>query len=100
MCSNIADIFGYASISCSGALDATISRDRISLAIRAALAEDLTQEDIVDIETNPKRVTICHVPQGDPKNRHTISAGSYADSEHVHEYSDYLTSSIFLTQHS
>lgn len=100
MCSNIADIFGYASISCSGALGTTIGRDRISLAIRPALAEDLTQEDIVDIQTNPKRVTIYHVPQGDPKNRHTISAGTYANSEHSHEYSDYLTASIFLIQHS
>ncbi|HYZ60410.1 MAG TPA: hypothetical protein VE544_12195 [Nitrososphaeraceae archaeon] len=100
MCSDIADIFGYASISCSGALDATIGRDRISLAMRPALEEDLTQEDIVDIQTNPKRVTICHVPQGDRKNRHTISAGSYADSEHMYEYSDYLTANIFLIQHS
>jgi len=100
MCSDIACIFGYANISCSGALGTTIDRHRISLARRLALAEDLTQEDIVDIQTNPKRVTICHIPQGDPKNRHTISASSYADSEHVYEYSDYLTASIFLMQHS
>lgn len=100
MCSDIADIFGYASISCSGALYVTIDRDRISLAMRPALEEDLTQEDVVDIQTNPKWVTICHVPQGGLKNRHTISASSYADSEHVHEYSDYLPTSIFLMQHS
>ena len=100
MCSNIADIFGYTGVSGCGALDATIGRDRISLAIRPALAEGLTQEDTVNIQTNPKRVTICHVPPGDPKNRHTISAGSYADSQHVREYSNYLTPSIFLTQHS
>ena len=100
MCSDIADSIGYTNISFSGALDATIGRDRISLAIRPALAEDLTQEDTVNIQTNPKWLTICHVPQGGPKNRHTISAGSYADSEHVREYSDYLTSSIFLIQHS
>jgi hypothetical protein len=100
MCSDIADIFGYSSISCREALNATISRDTISLAIKPALVEDLIQEDVVDIQTNPKRVTICHVPQGDPKNRHTISASSYTDSEHVHEYSDYLTASVFLMQHS
>jgi hypothetical protein len=100
MCSDIADIFGYPSISGNGALYVTISRYRISLAIRPALVEDLTQEDIVDIQTNPKWVTICHVPQGGPKIRHTISAGSYADSEHVYEYSDYLTASVFLIQHS
>src|SRR5918992_5514579 len=91
MCSNISNIFGCTSTSGIRALDATIDRDGISLAIRPSLTEDLTQEDTVDIQTNPKRVTICHVPQGDPKNRHTISAGSYADSEHVREYSDYLT---------
>jgi hypothetical protein len=100
MCSSIADIFGYTSISSSRAPDATIGRDRISLAIRPALAEDLTEEDSVDIQTNPKRVTICHVPHADPKNRHTISAGTYSDSEHVHEYSNYLRPTIFLTQHS
>ena len=100
MCSDISDIFGYTSISGGGALDAIIGKDRISLAIRLALTEGLTQEDTVNIQTNPNRVTICHVPQGDPKNRHTISAGSYADSEHVREYSDYLRPTIFLTQHS
>ena len=100
MCSDIADIFGYTSISGGGALDATIGRDRISLAIRPALAEDLTQEDTVNIQTNPKWLTICHVPQGGPKNRHTISAGSYADEEHVREYIDYLTSSILMILHS
>ena len=97
---DIADIFGYASISCSGALGATIDRHRISLARRLALAEDLTQENIVYMQTNLERVTFCYVLQGDPKNRCTISAGSYAYSEHVHEYSDYLAASIFLMQHS
>jgi hypothetical protein len=52
MCSDIADIFGYSSISCREALNATISRDTISLAIRPALVEDLIQEDVVDIQTN------------------------------------------------
>lgn len=99
MCPNIAVFFGYNSISGSRPLDVTIDRDRIGLAIRPPLAEDLTQEDTVDIQTN-KRVTICHVPHGDPKNRHAISAGTYADSEHVREYSDYLRHTIFLTQHS
>jgi hypothetical protein len=98
MCSNIADIFDYPSINGNGALDTTIGRDKISPAIRRALAEDLTQEDTMDMQTNPKRVTIYHVPQGDRKNRHTISAGS--DSEHVREYSNYLSPDVFLTQHS
>ena len=95
MCSDIDDIFGYASISYSGA-----GKDRISIAMGPALEEDLTQEDIADTQTNPKRVTICHVPQGGPKIRHIISAGSYADSGHVYEYSDYLTASILLIQYS
>jgi hypothetical protein len=99
MHSKIFDIFRYNSISGSRVLYATIGRDRISLVMRPALAEDLTQEDTMGIQTNPRRVTICHVPPGDP-NRHAISAGTYAVSEHVREYSDYLTSSIFLTQHS
>jgi hypothetical protein len=91
MCSNIADIFGYPRMSGNRALDATIGRDRINLAIKPALPEYLTQEDTVDVQTNPKRVTICHIPHGEPKNRHAISAGTYADSEHVHEYSNHKT---------
>lgn len=100
MCSDIAHIFGYASISCNGALGTTIDRHGISLARRLALAEDLTQENIVDMQTSLERVTFCHVLQGDSKNRHTISAGTYANSAHVHEYSDYLTASIFLIRYS
>ena len=97
MCSNISNIFGCTSTSGIRALDATIGRDGISLAIRPSLAEDLTQEDTVNIQTNPKKVTICHVSHGDPKNRHAIRAGTHADSEHVREYSDYLRPTIFLT---
>ena len=100
MCSDIAHIFGYTNISCSGALAITIDRHRISLARRLVLAEGLTQENIVDMQTNLERVTFCHVLQGDPKNRCTIIVGSYAYSEHVHEYSNYLAASIFPMQHS
>ncbi len=101
MCSTIADIFGYTSMSCSRPPDATIGKDRTSLAIRPPLAEDLTQEDTtVDIQTNLKRITICHILHGELKNRHAISAGSYADSEHAREYGDYLTPVIFLMQDS
>ena len=100
MCSDIAHIFGYINISCSGALGITIDRHRISLARRLVLAEGLTQENIVDMQTNLERVTFCHVLQGDPKNRCTIIVGSYAYSEHVHEYSNYLAASIFPMQHS
>lgn len=96
MCSNIADIFGYNNISGSRALDATIGRDRINLVMRPALVEDLTQEDTVSIQTSPKRVTICHGSPGNPKNRHAISDGTYAVSEHVREHSDYLRPTIFL----
>ena len=100
MCSDLAHIFGYADITCSRALGTTIDRHRISLARRLALAEDLTQENVVDMQTNLESVTFCHVLQGDPKNRCTISAGSYAYSERVHEYSNYLAASIFLMQHN
>jgi hypothetical protein len=95
MCSNIADTFGYGGG--SGALDATINKDRISLLTRPALAEDLTPEDTVDIQTNFKRVTVCTVPQSDPRKRHAISGGTYAVSEYMREYSDYLRPTIFLT---
>ena len=91
MRSNIPDIFRYTSISGSRALEATIRRDRISLALKTALQEYLTQEHTVDVQTNPKRVTICHIPYDESKNRHAISAGTYADSELVHEYSNHKT---------
>jgi hypothetical protein len=100
MCSDIAHIFGYANISCSGALRTTIDIHRISLARRLALAEDLTQENIVVMQTNLERVSFCHILQGDPKNRCTIIVGSYSYSEHVHEYSNYLAASIFPMHNS
>ena len=95
MCSNIANIFGYSGG--SRALNATINKDRISLTMRPALAEDLTPEDRVHIQTTFKRVTICHVPHGDPRNRYSISAGTSKVSEYMREYSDYLRPAIFLT---
>jgi hypothetical protein len=96
MCSIISDNFGYNSISGSRALDATTRRDKISLVMRLALAEDLTQENTAGIQTNPKRPTICHVPPGNPKNRHAICAGTCAVSEHVREYSDFLTYHLLM----
>ena len=95
MCSNIADTFGYGEG--SRAPEATINKERISLTMRPALAEDLTPEDTVDIQTNSKRVIICPVLQSDPRKRHAISCGTYAVSEYLREYSDYLRPTIFLT---
>jgi hypothetical protein len=99
MRSNIADIFGYNNISGSRPPAATIDRDRIGLSIRLALSEDLTQEDRMDIQTNPKRVNICHILHGEPKNRHAISAGIYADSDQYVNIA-IIRPPIFLTQHS
>jgi hypothetical protein len=95
MCSNFADTFGYGGG--SRALDATINKERISLTMRPALAEGLTPEDTVDIQTNFKRAIICPVLQSDPRKRHAISCGTHAVSEYLREYSDYLRLTIFLT---
>jgi hypothetical protein len=100
MTSDIANNFGYTSISGSGIRGAPIDGDKVSLSMRLLLADDLIQTDTMDIQTSPKRITICHIPHGDPKNVLVISDGTYAGSEHVREYSDYLRPTIFPKQHS
>ena len=40
--------------------------------------------------TNPKKVTICHIPPGEPENRHTITVGAPSVAAHVREHGDYI----------
>ena len=55
----------------------------------AAYADDLTEEDILSLQ-DPKKVTICHIPPGNPDNRHTITIGAPAVAAHVVEHGDYI----------
>ena len=38
--------------------------------------------------TNPKKVTICHIPPGNPAERHTITVGAPAVAAHVRNHGD------------
>jgi hypothetical protein len=40
--------------------------------------------------TNPQKVTICHIPPGEPQNRHTITIGAGAVAAHVRNHGDYI----------
>jgi len=53
------------------------------------LANDLTSEDILSLQ-DPDKVTICHIPPGDPENRHTITIGASAVPAHVRNHGDYI----------
>jgi hypothetical protein len=59
------------------------------IAAPAAYADDLTEEDLLSLQdpTQPK-VTICHIPPGNPENRHTITIGASAVAAHVAEHGD------------
>jgi hypothetical protein len=39
---------------------------------------------------NPKKVTICHIPPGNPANRHTITIGAPAVPAHIRNHGDTL----------
>jgi hypothetical protein len=41
--------------------------------------------------TNPKKVTICHLPpSGDPTDAETITVGAPSVAAHVREHGDYI----------
>jgi hypothetical protein len=48
----------------------------------AAYADDLTEEDIVSLH-EPRKVTICHIPSGNPANAHEITIGESAVAAHI-----------------
>jgi hypothetical protein len=50
----------------------------------------VTQQAAFAQPTNPKKVTICHIPPGNPDERHTITVGAPAVAAHVREHGDYL----------
>ncbi len=55
----------------------------------AAYADDLTEEDLLSL-LNPIKVTICHIPEGNPENRHTITIAAPAVAAHVRNHGDYI----------
>jgi hypothetical protein len=54
-----------------------------------AFADDLTEEDLLSLQdpTQPK-VTICHIPPGNPGNRHEITVGESAVAAHIRDHGD------------
>jgi hypothetical protein len=50
----------------------------------AAFADDLTEEDILSLhDPSVAKVPICHVPNGNPANAHTITVGESAVATHI-----------------
>ena len=56
----------------------------------AVYANDLTEEDLLSLQVDQFKVTICHIPPGDPENRHTITIGASAVAGHVRNHGDYI----------
>jgi hypothetical protein len=55
----------------------------------AAFADDLTEEDILSLhDPGQAKVTICHIPPGNPDNRHEITVGERAVAAHIAEHGD------------
>ena len=40
--------------------------------------------------TNPKKVTECHIPHGNPDNSQTITTGAPSVAAHVRNHGDYI----------
>ena len=56
----------------------------------AGLAVSVTQQAAFAQPTNPKKVTICHIPPENPDERHTITVGAPAVAAHVRNHGDYI----------
>jgi hypothetical protein len=50
----------------------------------------VTQQAAFAQPTNPKKVTICHIPPDNPDERHTITVGAPAVAAHIREHGDYI----------
>ncbi len=50
----------------------------------AAFADDLTEEDILSLQDlGQRKVTLCHIPNGNPANAHEITVGESAVAAHI-----------------
>jgi hypothetical protein len=57
----------------------------------AAFADDLTEEDILSLQDpSVVKVTICHIPPGNPAERHEITVGEPAVAAHIRDHGDYI----------
>ncbi len=54
-----------------------------------AYADDLTEEDILSL-LHPQHIAICHIPEGNPDNAHTITIGAPAVVAHVRNHGHYI----------
>jgi hypothetical protein len=70
------------------AITAAIPLMTASSLVTPALANDLTTEDILSLQGGVRKVTICHIPPGDPANAHEITVGEPAVAAHVRNHGD------------
>ena len=56
----------------------------------AGVVVTATQQAAFAQPTNPKKVTICHIPPGEPENRHTTTIGAPAVAAGVRNHGDYI----------
>jgi hypothetical protein len=54
------------------------------------LAVSVIQQTAFAQPTEPHKVTICHIPPGNPAERHTITVDESAVAAHVIEHGDYI----------
>jgi hypothetical protein len=55
------------------------------------LANDYTAEDLLSLQDPTVfKVTICHIPPGQPENGHSMTIGAPAVAAHVAEHGDYI----------
>ena len=55
---------------------------------QAAVTPTVIEEDGVVTQSGVEKVTICHIPPGNPGNAHTITVGEPAVAAHVAEHFD------------
>ena len=55
---------------------------------QAAVTPTVVEDDGVVTQSGVQKVTICHIPPGNPGNAHTITVGEPAVAAHVAEHGD------------
>ena len=54
-----------------------------------ALADDYSVEDLLSLQDpSQAKVTICHIPPGNPQNAHEITIGEPAVAAHIRDHGD------------
>jgi hypothetical protein len=60
------------------------------ISVMAVVGTSSLVSTVLAQQPNPKNVTICHIPPGNPDNRETMIVDASAVAAYVRDYGDYI----------